>query len=339
MTVTLAPPARLNAVIEKARQRARRRHHAYLAAAVAAVVGVSVWAILAAAGSGPGSKAPPGFTIVKAQGPVAHAVLSYDTGALRSTDVATGLDRPAKTAEEIWYDRKSGLWRDVFRIDGRVKSELSGRCTPSPERLPCGSDIPLRYLEPYPSPPAGYREARRGSFHGHDVVWLEPRGGLRTPANVAVSRIGLDPKTRRVLVAQSFSRGQLVGALVISQRPDLAAAGAQFVITSRRSVPVTPHADFDPWSGLVYGYGFPGGASYARQAATLARPALPRLRPQLGDLRRLSPAAGRRAVGATDAVRALLLRRRPRNRADHQDRGAGPIPAVLPEAGPAPRIG
>src|SRR4030095_15988573 len=137
MTVTLAPPARLNAVIEKARQRARRRHHAYLAAAVAAVVGVSVWAILAAAGSGPGSKAPPGFTIVKAQGPVAHAVLSYDTGALRSTDIGPGLDRTAQAAEEIWYDRKSGLWRDVFRID--VKSELSGRCTPSPERLPCGS--------------------------------------------------------------------------------------------------------------------------------------------------------------------------------------------------------
>jgi hypothetical protein len=92
---------------------------------------------------------------------------------------------------------------------------------------------------------------------GHDVVWLEPGGGLRTPVKVAVSRIGLDPTTRRVIVAQSFSRGQLVGALVISQRPDLAAAGAHFVKTSRRSVPVTPHADFDPWSGLVYGYGFP----------------------------------------------------------------------------------
>lgn len=268
MTVTLAPPARLNAVIEEARRRARRRRHAYLAAAVAAVVAVSVWAFLAAAGSGPVSKAPPGFTIVKAQGPVAHAVLRYDTGAWRSTDVATGLDRPAKTAEEIWYDRKSGLWRDVFRIDGRVKSELSGRCTPSPERPPCGSDYPLRYLEPYPLPPAGYREARRGSFHGHDVVWLEPRGGVRTPANVSVSRIGLDPKTRRVLAAQSFYRGRLAGALVISQRPDLAATGMHFVITSRQSVPVTPHAEFDPWSGLVYGYGFPAARP------TLGRPPL-----------------------------------------------------------------
>lgn len=71
------------------------------------------------------------------------------------------------------------------------------------------------------------------------MVWLEPRGGLRTPVIVAVS-----------------------------QRPDLAAAGAHFVITSRRSVPVIPHADFDPWSGLVYGYGFPAARP------TLGRPPL-----------------------------------------------------------------
>jgi hypothetical protein len=58
------------------------------------------------------------------------------------------------------------------------------------------------------------------------------------------------------MVAQSFSRGRLVAALLISQRPDLAAADARFVIP-HRSVPVTPHASFDPWSGLVYGYGFP----------------------------------------------------------------------------------
>ena len=232
------------------------------------VVAVSVWAILAATGSGPVSKAPTRFTIVNAQGPVAHAVLRYDTGARRSTDVATGQDRPAKTAEEIWYDRKSGLWRDVLRIDGRVKSELAGRCTPSPERLPCGSDYTLRYLRPYPWPPAqtGYRVAGRGSFQGHDVLWLEPREALRTPANVSVSRIGLDPKTRRVLAEQSFYRGRLAGALVISQRPDLAARGVHFVITSRRSV--TPHADFDPWSGLVYGYGFPAARP------TLGRPPL-----------------------------------------------------------------
>jgi len=269
MSMTVAPPAQLNAVIEEARRRARRRRLAYLAAAAAAVVAASVWLILTTAGSGQFSKGPPGFTIAKAQGPVAHAVLKYDTGVWRSTDVVTGLDRSAKATEEVWYDPKSGLWRDIFRIDGRIKNELAGRCEPSAETILCGSDSPLTYLRPYPWPPGqrGYREAGRGSFHGQDVIWLEPRGGLRTPANMAVSRIGLDPKTHRIVVAESFSRGRLVGALLISQRSDLDAADVRFLIP-HRSVPVTPRASFDPWSGLVYGYGFPA------VRRTLGRPPL-----------------------------------------------------------------
>jgi hypothetical protein len=244
-------------LIEKARVRARRRRLAYLVAALALVVALAVWGLLAATG-GPSVKAPPGFTIVKAQGPVAHAVL-YDPGIWRATDVATGLDRPVRAVEELWYDHKSGLWRDVFRIDGRIKSDLSGRCRPSPERLACGSDYPLSYLRPYQWPPvrSGYIEAGRASFRGRDVIWLEPLGGLHTPSNVGVSRIGVDPQTHRILVVQSFTGGRLGGTLVISQKPDLGAARVRFLVPTQRPVPVDPNANNDPWDGLVHAYGLP----------------------------------------------------------------------------------
>ena len=244
-------------LIEEARVRARRRRLAYLAAALAAVV-AAVWVLLAVTG-GPSAEAPPGFTIVKPRGPVAHAVLQYGTSSWRTTEVATGVDRPARTVEEVWYDRESGLWRDVFRIDGRVKSDLSGRCRPSPERLPCGSDYPLSYLRPYPWPPvrSGYVEAGRGSFHGRDVIWLEPLGGLRTPSNLGVSRFGLDPQTHRMVVAQSFSGGRLWGTLVISQKRDLGRARFRFLVPTQRPVPVAPNATADSWDGLVHAYGIP----------------------------------------------------------------------------------
>ena len=260
------------ALIEEARRRAHRRRLAYTAAALACIVAGVLLALLVLTWvrGATGLQSPPGFTVAKARGPVVHAVLEYDQGQWRITDVATGLDRPAKVTEEIWYDHESGLWRDVFRIDGRIKSELAGKCRPSPERLPCEADLPLRYLRPFPWPPArsGYREAGRGSVRGNDVIWLEPQAGLRAPPNDSVVRIGLDPGTHRMVVAQAFFHGRPAGSLFVSQKRDLAAARVRFLVPRQRPIPVTPNATYDPWSGLVHAYGFPA----ARNA--LARPPL-----------------------------------------------------------------
>jgi hypothetical protein len=212
---------------------------------------------------------PPGFTVVKAKGPVAHAVLHE--GARKSTSLATGEDRPAKLTEEVWYEPRTGLWRDIYRIDGRIKYDAAGRCRPSSEQLPCGSDYPdypLRYLEPYPWPPAksGYRQVGRGVVHGQDVIWLQPLTGLRTTENATTSEIGLDPRTHRTVVGRIFLRGRLAGELFISQKPDLPAARVRFLLPTRAPIVVVPSALSDPWSGLVYGYGFPAARKELHQA-------------------------------------------------------------------------
>lgn len=251
----IAPGIGLDPLVEEARRRARRRRLGYLAVALAGLVVAAVWATMALTG-GAAPKAPPGFVFARAQGPIAHAVLESDLG-WRITDLATGRDRPARVTEEIWYDHESGLWRDVYRIDGRIKSELAGKCRPSPGQLPCAAS-PLRYLRPFPWPPArsGYRDAGRGSARGKDVIWLEPQSGLLAPPKNSVLRIGLDPATHRTVVAEAFVGGRPAGALFVSQKRDLEPARMQFLLPRQRPVPVAPNATYDPRSGLVHAYGF-----------------------------------------------------------------------------------
>jgi hypothetical protein len=74
---------------------------------------------------------------------------------------------------------------------------------------------------------------------------------------MSVTQIGLDPRTHRIVVERSFSGGRSFGALVISQRPNVAATRVHFFIPVRRPIPVAPAAFNDPCSGLVLAYGFP----------------------------------------------------------------------------------
>jgi hypothetical protein len=265
--VTIAPPQpppdELEALIEEARLRARRRRLASsVAALVVATAAVVVWTILATlSGGDAGKTAPPGFRLVKAQGPVTHAMLDWGSygGTWRITDVAGGQDRPAKVTEDIWYDPRSGLWRDLLRIEGRTKSDLAGRCESSPKQLSCAIGPPLSYLRSFPWPPSrsGFRETGPGVFRGHSVIWLEPRDGLRAPPGQAVSQIGLDPRTRRTVVERSFVGGRLGRTQAISQKPNLPAGRMGFLLPAKGSVPVAPQAHYDPWAGLVFDYRLP----------------------------------------------------------------------------------
>jgi hypothetical protein len=94
------------------------------AAAVFALSAGGIAAGPALTGESANPRAPPGFAVVKARGRVAHAVIQYSSS-VRLTSLARQ-DRPTKTIEEVWYDARGGLWRDVVRIDGRVRRDRSG---------------------------------------------------------------------------------------------------------------------------------------------------------------------------------------------------------------------
>ena len=109
------------ALIEEARRRARRRRLAMAAAAVALVLAGVVLAVLElTGGTSTATKVPNGFHLVRARGPVRHALLEDLKSRYQTVDLATGRTRPARLTQEIWWDKRSGLSHTVYRLDGRV---------------------------------------------------------------------------------------------------------------------------------------------------------------------------------------------------------------------------
>src|ERR1044072_2159814 len=105
--MTVAPVPRgldLDALIDEARRRARLRRVALAAAILAAAPAAGIGSFELPRGSAPPLPAPPGFTAVKARGPVAHAGLEY-VSSVRLTSLS-GHERAADTTEEGWYDAR-----------------------------------------------------------------------------------------------------------------------------------------------------------------------------------------------------------------------------------------
>src|ERR1043166_716017 len=137
--MTVAPVPRgldVDALIDEARRRARLRRVA-LAAALLAGAAVGIGSFELTRGAAPPLPAPPGFTAVKARGPVAHAVIEY-VSSVRLTSLS-GHERAADTTEEVWYDARGGLWRAVVRVDGRVRGDRAGPCDASSTEAPCAA--------------------------------------------------------------------------------------------------------------------------------------------------------------------------------------------------------
>jgi hypothetical protein len=244
----------LEAVIEEARRRARRRHAALFAALIALLAAGGIWAGLALSGGGapPAVQAPPGFTVVSAGGPVAHVVVRYSPLDWATTDVATGQDKRVQVSEEVWYEPQSGLWRDIYRVDGRVRTDRTGSvCGELGGHRSCFMPPPYEAFT-WPPEKAGYGAAP-GSFHGRDVIWLTPKhpaGPGQTTMKYAV-----DPETHRTIVQQALKGTRLVGESVISQRPDL--DGYSFVVPKGGPSQSSP-GWYEPFSaGLTRAYGLP----------------------------------------------------------------------------------
>ena len=178
----------LQPLIDQAKRRARLRRLGYAAAALAAA-GIAAGLALSQTSS-PTRNVPPGFTVAKARGPVAHAVIRY-RGNMWIADL-TGLEHPAKVTEEVWYDTRGGLWRDVARVDGRIRTDRSGVCAVSPKELPCGSTPPLAYLRG--RPPGDIVVSKRPSLSAGSFSFV-----LRKHAAGGAPQSFHEPLTGRVL--------------------------------------------------------------------------------------------------------------------------------------------
>jgi hypothetical protein len=243
VTVVDAPPQQqppqeeLEALIEEARRRTRRRRLIIAGSAVAAfVAGGAVFGgvALTRGGSGNNVSVPPGYHLVQAKGPVAHATITeYPLTRSRVVDVASGNERSAPVVLEVWWDRRSGFDRVVGRVDGRVQFDTIGQTCQGP-------DVPGRFC--FPPPPfvledmhyrwpidrKAVRVVGRGTFRGHDVIWLEALTSGK-PSHGG-DRVALDSVTHRPLVRRSFFRGRPFYEEVYSLLGDLPGKTVSFVV-------------------------------------------------------------------------------------------------------------
>jgi hypothetical protein len=215
----------VEAVIEEARRRAKRRRLALAGLVAFLVAGGGIWAGLAlTGGSGaPVVTAPPGYHLVQARGPVGH--LLAETRTLPSplgVDVSTGEARLVRTTVETWFDPRGGHLRMVFRVDGRVQSDDVQPC-----RLPCVPTLASSY---WPVDTKQFqREPKTDIFHGRSVIWLTER--RRDGVYPDGKRIGLDAVTHDPVVARSLIRGKLISeSWILERKPDIAANDFAFVV-------------------------------------------------------------------------------------------------------------
>ena len=234
------PPDRpdLEALIEEARRRTRRRRLKYAVAAVLAfaVAGGSYGGFALSRDGTSTQPVPPGFHLVQARGPVSRAVIEIrDPRPLKSLDLASGSERPAKVTWEAWFDGGSGLDRVIQRVDGKEQFDLVGQAMCVKPRggnprfcIPPGPPFNLKVRGfRWPLNPRNVRQVGTGTFRGHDVIWVAglTNGRLESHAD----RVALDRATHELLVYQ-IQLGPHVYQQIYSSLEDLAGRDVSFVV-------------------------------------------------------------------------------------------------------------
>ena len=201
----------LEALIEEARQRARRRRLAYVGGglAVALAVGVALVLVVLLRG-GSGTAVPKGFVLVHARGPVQHARLEDLNAYVKTVALADGSVKPTRVTREVWWNQSTGLYRTVYRYDGVVIGDLVQDGCLTPNRRICMPPAPfdLQLMGRGWPPKKNYaRRVGTGTFRGRPVVWVE---GLVSPENgthpLSGDQVGYDPVTHRPLVLRQIER-------------------------------------------------------------------------------------------------------------------------------------
>jgi hypothetical protein len=235
-------PDELEALIEEARRRARRRRLAYLSAAVLTIgAGAGIAAIVFFTGGSSRSRAVPrGYHLVQARGPVAHArierQLPHDPKVI---DLASGRERPVVVTLEVWWDRRSGLERVVGSNDGRAQFDVVGQtCQPvaggttSRFCLPPAPFVLRRQGFALPVDSTRARVAGRGRVGGHDVVWVEDLvvSQPNAPGKPSGDRVALDAVTHEPVARRTTARGQIIADERYTLLPDLPASRVSFAV-------------------------------------------------------------------------------------------------------------
>jgi hypothetical protein len=217
VTVVETPPQRqpsqdeLEALIEEARQRARRRRLAYFGGglAVALAVGIALLLVVLLRG-GSGTAVPKGFVLVHARGPVLHARLEDLNAYIKTVALADGSVKPTRVTREVWWNESTGLYRTVYRYDGVVIGDLVQDGCLTPNRRICMPPAPFDLQLKGRGWPPKKNYARRvgtGAFRGRPVIWVE---GLVSPENgthpLSGDQVGYDPVTHRPLVLRQILR-------------------------------------------------------------------------------------------------------------------------------------
>jgi hypothetical protein len=217
VTVVETPPQpqpsqdELEALIEEARRRTRRRRLAYIAGAlgVALAVGVAL-IIVGLVRGGSGTTVPKRFVLVHARGPVLHARLEDLNAYVKTVALADGSVKPTRVTREVWWNESTGLYRTVYRYDGVVIGDLVQDGCFTPNRRICMPPAPFDLQLKGRGWPPKKNYARRvgtGTFGGRPVVWVE---GLVSPGNgthpLSGDQVGYDPVTHRPLVLRQILR-------------------------------------------------------------------------------------------------------------------------------------
>jgi hypothetical protein len=213
----------VEAVIEEARQRAKRRR-LVLAGLVALLVAGGIWAGVALTGGGAAAPGPvpAGFERVGARGLVTYLALEerwYGGNGLLNTNLATWHDVSAAVTEQFWYDPAGGLTRKRLSVDGTVRGDITGQSCVG------GGCWPDGYLGDFDPARAAFAAAGTGSFRGYDVRWFVRHTGEASSFEVAV-----DERTRKVVGERALNRGGLVFELAVLRRAHLPADNVSFLV-------------------------------------------------------------------------------------------------------------
>jgi hypothetical protein len=249
VTVVDTPPRaepsqeELEALIEEARQRARRRR-LIVGGAVASVLCVAgfVVALVLVLRGGTGTAVPRGFHLVRARGPIQHLLLEDLRRRPTTLDLATGDTGRARVTQELWWNEGSGFARTVYRQDGRVVADwveqqcqgagASRLCIPPWPYIPYQQ---LRRLGQLPKPGV-FRRAGTGTFRGHRVVWIETiyRPVGQKPS-LGGDQVAYDAATHRPVALRTIQRsgrfkGRTFSYHALKLLPNLPPNGVTFLV-------------------------------------------------------------------------------------------------------------